>query len=115
MTRIIEQYTAKEIMSSERLQHLAKEEMLQRVKVLYKVKEILSFPRDGYINISNVAEFYEVEESKVSSLLGIAEELEGELNLLVSKMDMLNVGFLLNESVVAQELRNQVVNIRDAV
>lgn len=114
MTRIIERYTTMEIVGNEGLQRQAKEEMLQRVKVLDKVEEILTFPHDGFISITKVAELYEVEELEVFSLLS-AEELEGELNVLVSRMDILRIGFLLTESEVAQELRNQVTNIRDAV
>jgi hypothetical protein len=114
MTRIIEQYTPMEIVGNEELQRKAKEEMIQRVKVLDKVEEILTLPREGFISITKVAELYEVEEIELFSLLG-AEELEGELNVLVSRMDILRIGFLLTESEVAQELRNQITNIRDAV
>lgn len=114
MTRIIEQYTPMEIVGNEELQRKAKEEMLQRVKILDKVEEILTLPREGYIGITTVAKLYEVEEIELFNLLG-AEELEGELNVLVSRMDILRIGFLLTESEVAQELRNQVTNNRDAV
>ncbi|OHR72174.1 hypothetical protein HMPREF3291_22505 [Bacillus sp. HMSC76G11] len=114
MTRIIEKYTPMEIVGNEELQRQAKEEMLQRVKGLEKVEEIFTLPREEYFSITMVAELYEVEESEVFTLLG-AEELEGELNVLVSRMDILRIGFLLKVSEVAQELRNQITNIRDAV
>ncbi|WP_338779553.1 hypothetical protein [Metabacillus sp. FJAT-52054] len=112
MTKVIEQHTAMEIVGNEELERLAQQEMLQRTKVLDKVREIFTFPNGGFISISTVAALYDVEEMKVISLLRV-EELEGEHNLLVSRLDMLSVGFLLSESEVAQELRNQLTNIRE--
>ncbi|WP_051404845.1 tyrosine-type recombinase/integrase [Bacillus cihuensis] len=51
----------------------------------------------------------------VFSLLEVAEELKGEINILVSRNDMYRVAFLLTDSEVAKELRTQVINLRDAV
>lgn len=113
MTRITEHYTPREIMYDERLKRLAHEEMLHRNRVLDNVNEILTFHREGFINIKRVAELYQVEESKVFKLLEVPEELAGEINLLVSKNDMLNVGFSLTDSDVAKELRKQVRRVED--
>ncbi|MGG1632340.1 hypothetical protein [Rossellomorea sp. NRS-1567] len=114
MTKVIEKYTPMEILGNEELQRQAKEEMLQRANVKGNVNEIINSPSEGYTSICKVAELYEVAEAELFSLFG-AEELEGEVNILVSKMNMIQVGFLLTESEVAQELRNQVKSVRDAI
>lgn len=115
--RVIDQYTVKEIMSDEKLKELAYKETIGRQEILEKVDELLDNSYQ-YINVYEVANLYEVSANKVVELLDIDGEVsEEDINLLVSRRDVLHMGFLLSdvESEVARVMKTQLVSIKDAV
>lgn len=103
------------IKHDEKFREIALNESIRKIKVLEKVKEILEIPCGSLINISQVAELYEMEETKICELLDVAEEAREEQNILISRGKVIHIAFLIHESEVAKELRSQLFNVLDAV
>ena len=112
--RVIDQYTVKEIMSDENLKEVAYKETMERKEVLNKVDELLVSSYQ-YMNVHKVAELYEVSANRIVEVLDIDRGMLKEMNVLISRKDVLQTGFLLKdyESDFAKELRSQISTFKD--
>lgn len=116
--KMLEQYTVEEIFGDSRLRELFLIQNHRSLEVLEKVKELLTFPSDSFVNIQKVAELYEVHEESISQLMmDFGQEIledncyEGKSNVLFSWRAMLRIGLLLNDSEIAEEVRSQLLNV----